>query len=445
MMKRTSRLLAYCAALTALMPVAGSGQSAQELEPQGAWAAQTEPSTIVLSWRAAPDVTLYHIYCASGTDPVRRIGSPASNTTRWILQVRPQMIGVEQRCEIEAQTSRGLSERVAFNPVVPERGGPAPTAPGVVTAKQTAPAEISVNWDAAPNATAYFIARAAGKEGYRIVCQLCPTTAEYIDRDVAPGMTYSYAVAAVTAGGTSRRANSAVITVDAEFGLASADDDSAPRDATPPATDVRDGTPRPRGSLTATPGGTPNPRGTSTSGTPGGTPNPRGTSTPRTPGGTPRGTSGTPGGTANPPSTTTTTNPTPEPEPPRPCVLEYQRADNMWAAIGRPDGPLGTERLTLQRGQRRAFVTDWQYEKLRNDGSNYYGSHGRVVTNAGQTEITLTIKGVVRKGDLPGTLMGNVAGAGAVYDNKPFLLAPGMTVQLKADLVEASCVLKGAK
>ena len=25
------------------------------------------------------------------------------------------------------------------------------------------------------------------------------------------------------------------------------------------------------------------------------------------------------------------------------CRIEYQRADNMWAAAGRPDGQLGTE------------------------------------------------------------------------------------------------------
>ncbi len=57
--------------------------------------------------------------------------------------------------------------------------------------------------------------------------------------------------------------------------------------------------------------------------------------------------------------------------------LDYWRADNMWAAFGRPDGDLGQETISLQPGQKRVFVTDWKYEKKRNDGTNYYGSHGR--------------------------------------------------------------------
>src|SRR3954447_17695445 len=65
------------------------------------------------------------------------------------------------------------------------------------------------------------------------------------------------------------------------------------------------------------------------------------------------------------------------------CVLEYQRADNMWAAFGRPDGALGKETITLAPGASRVFVTDWKYEKPRNDGTNFYGSHLRVARNTG--------------------------------------------------------------
>lgn len=63
------------------------------------------------------------------------------------------------------------------------------------------------------------------------------------------------------------------------------------------------------------------------------------------------------------------------------CMLEYQRADNMWAGPGRPDGSLGVESITLQPGEKKVFITDWRYEKLRNDGTNYYGSHLRIATN----------------------------------------------------------------
>lgn len=64
------------------------------------------------------------------------------------------------------------------------------------------------------------------------------------------------------------------------------------------------------------------------------------------------------------------------------ATLEYWRADNMWAAQGRPDGDLGKESLTIGIGQTRVFVTDWRYEKKRSDGTNDYGSHARRIRNA---------------------------------------------------------------
>ena len=37
--------------------------------------------------------------------------------------------------------------------------------------------------------------------------------------------------------------------------------------------------------------------------------------------------------------------------------LEYWRADNMWAAEGRPDGPLGKESISLPMGATQVFFT----------------------------------------------------------------------------------------
>ena len=71
------------------------------------------------------------------------------------------------------------------------------------------------------------------------------------------------------------------------------------------------------------------------------------------------------------------------------CSLDYQRADNMWAAFGRPDGNLGTENIALAAGNSRNFVTDWKYEKTRNDGTNFFGSHLRVVTNKGPLPVKI--------------------------------------------------------
>lgn len=419
----TAALAMMMTAAAAVAPLHAQNSAAEApAAPERLWAAQTSPTTIVLSWQAVTGATGYNLYCAAGDEEPRVIGRPASNATQWTLGVRPTMIDVAHRCALEAKTSRGLSERVAFNTVMPRRGGPAPQMPARVTAEQTAATEITVSWSEVPGATAYFIARSVAPAGYRVVCQLCPSTATYVDRDVTGGVQYSYSVAAITAGGTSRRVNSVALTSDAAFGLAVADSDSTgvattdgPNTGTPVAT--TGGNPgRNPGSTTT--GGRPRP-GT----TPGGTPNP-----PRT----------TTGGSTTP-TTTTTGTPEAAEETVRPCVLEYQRADNMWAAIGRPDGNLGTERLTLQPGQRRAFVTDWAYEKTRNDGSNYYGSHTRIVTNAGATPIVVQFKGTAKKESSVGIMTAQLQTDGS------FTLDPGEVVELKADLLEASCDMKGGR
>jgi len=75
------------------------------------------------------------------------------------------------------------------------------------------------------------------------------------------------------------------------------------------------------------------------------------------------------------------------------CVFEYRRADNMWANWGRPDGVLGTETITLQPGQKKTFLTDWSHEKLRNDGTTFYGSHLRRAVNRGTGPIQLKVRG----------------------------------------------------
>ena len=71
------------------------------------------------------------------------------------------------------------------------------------------------------------------------------------------------------------------------------------------------------------------------------------------------------------------------------CTLEYRRADNMWAPKGEPSPSLGTESLTLAKGTGKDFLTDWKYEKMRNDGTIYYGSHLRVATNRGTIPMRL--------------------------------------------------------
>ncbi|MBC7791047.1 MAG: hypothetical protein H7Z74_13960 [Anaerolineae bacterium] len=110
-----------------------------------------------------------------------------------------------------------------------------------------------------------------------------------------------------------------------------------------------------------------------------------------------------------------------ESEPQNACVLEYQRADNMWAPEGVPSGALGVENITVQAGQTRLFITDWQYEKKRNDGSNYYGSHLRLATGRGSPTRLHVKTG-------PGSL-----------DHKWVTLARGMRESFQGDLMEVNC------
>jgi hypothetical protein len=75
------------------------------------------------------------------------------------------------------------------------------------------------------------------------------------------------------------------------------------------------------------------------------------------------------------------------------CVFEYRRADNMWANWGRPEGPLGIESITLQPGQKKIFLTDWSHEKLRTDGTTFYGSHLRRAVNRGTGPVQFRVRG----------------------------------------------------
>ena len=114
------------------------------------------------------------------------------------------------------------------------------------------------------------------------------------------------------------------------------------------------------------------------------------------------------------------------------CALECRRADTMWDAWGRPDGNLGTESVAVSPDQRRVFNTDWRYEKQRNDGTTYYGSHLRVATNASPVVVRL----LVRTTDLTG--LENLVRTGTnTYWVSVF---PGATQQFKADLLEVGCI-----
>jgi len=120
------------------------------------------------------------------------------------------------------------------------------------------------------------------------------------------------------------------------------------------------------------------------------------------------------------------------------CVLEYQRADNMWAAFGRPDGNLGTETITLAPGASRVFVTDWKYEKTRNDGTNFYGSHLRVATNKG--DIPAQVEVVSATSAVQAMMGGILANVRPLAWNRALVSdAKSASRQYQADLAVVRC------
>ncbi|HKP16377.1 MAG TPA: hypothetical protein VJT85_09930 [Gemmatimonadaceae bacterium] len=135
-----------------------------------------------------------------------------------------------------------------------------------------------------------------------------------------------------------------------------------------------------------------------------------------------------------------------------PCVFEYRRADNMWANWGRPDGLIGTETITLQPGQKKVFVTDWSYEKQKNDGTNFYGSHLRRAVNRGAGPLQIKVRGpgsmfsfakvaaALVSTTLQPTVLGGTAGAFVklVLGSSP-TFQPGDSALFRHDLAEVSC------
>jgi hypothetical protein len=107
----------------------------------------------------------------------------------------------------------------------------------------------------------------------------------------------------------------------------------------------------------------------------------------------------------------------------------------MWADFGRPDGFLGVETISLGNGLAKVFVTDWAYEKQRNDGVNYYGSHLRVATNPGAGVVQLRLKNPAS------AMFGSIGAAVASKLGGPdwLIMKPGDRASFRDDLMEVHC------
>ncbi len=197
--------------LLALTLAPGGGSPQSFAPPSNLWAAQTSRTDISLSWKRAPGTIRYRLYQLEGTT-AKPIGT-AMASADWYVQ-RITKYGVPYRYAIEAVSENGtVSDRVAFNEVIPVDEPPAPlTAPSSVSATGAADGTVMVSWSPVAGATGYVIARAAVTGGSRVICRLCPPTARFVDTEAIPGAKQIYSVQAVSPHGPSRPTRSAEIT-----------------------------------------------------------------------------------------------------------------------------------------------------------------------------------------------------------------------------------------
>jgi hypothetical protein len=448
--------------LTASCVVAGAMPiGAQQPPTIRMWAAQTAPNQVTLAWEEIPGAVEYRIYAGdpdtASSPAARRPISTLSGSGRGGIITGMNRVSSGLYLEAVGRDRRRI-RKLAFNAVAPTKSAPVVAAPAEVTATAIGDAEITLSWTPVAGATAYMLGRAVSPGGYAMLCALCPTDPKYVDRDATPGAAHSYTVAAVFPNGLSPRTTSNLVTPGTVAGVA---DSTIPGGASQSTGGATTG----GGSATDTASHTVVPAPTKTWATVDGRPpgtawvvwtvsssvgvtgfilyrniNGGGWSQVRSFGTNVLGTLDSvpaaqfaagpvnvsyrvaatgAGGTVSAPSSVSpqvlVTPPsvaaTPGTGQPSTgvvvtssCKLDYQRADNMWAPLGKPVGNLGTESITLLDGQTKLFFTDWKYEKLRNDGTNYYGSHLRIATNAGarwlkvqiQTQLSsswVTIKG----------------------------------------------------
>lgn len=428
----------------------GSGGKEASADVQRKWAAQTSPTEIRLTWDEIPHAVMYRVSCVVGDAPARVLGTVSGNgrAARSALSFLSYMVraaGSEvYRCFVDPLDAKGRAgPRIEFNPVRPvSKAAISPTvpAPASVTATESGPGEITLEWDEVPGATAYYIGRSVFPEGIRVICHLCPTGGRYTDRDVRSGAKHVYVVSTITPGGVSRRTTSNAVTPGGGDSGEAGEKDSA-RDLSPKAaSQVRAASTVPGivdlswvgglraeayrilrqiGSGPAIQVGTVTTSGINRFrdrvGVAGAVVryaivamNPKGEALPVWSNEVQLAKSAATDTASTPPSPTART-----------CTLEYQRADNMWAALGRPDGGLGVETITVPAGETRLLHTDWKFEKRRNDGTNYYGSHLRIARNAGERPVQVGLS--VQGGHATRTLQ------------------PGQESQFKHDLAEVTC------
>ena len=190
------------------------GQEKNPSPPTEPWAAQTTLREITLVWGAAPGATEYRL---TGKDFKRSVGQ----ARRYVMPLQLRGSDTLLQYYVAAVDSKGrTSEKVPFNPVVPITVALSNKVlpPDSVSAAETSPGEITVNWSPVEGATAYFIGRVVAPSGQHTLCSLCSNATTYVDRDVKAGAEHSYSVAAFTPAGITKKTMSNRITPSGEKG-----------------------------------------------------------------------------------------------------------------------------------------------------------------------------------------------------------------------------------
>ena len=196
---------------------AQAGKEAVDSSLLNLWAAQTALKSIRVAWNHLPGIVGYTVSCEIGSKTSQIFGTMSADPAapkdlNGMPRRRSSIIpvnepGVEHRCFLQWRTDpKGpLSSRTPFNVVTPvasfdgER-----TPPSSVVARATGGGEITVTWDGTPGATAYNIGRSVAPDGFRLLCDLCPSTTTLVDKLAKAGAKHTYTVAPITPLGAAR-------------------------------------------------------------------------------------------------------------------------------------------------------------------------------------------------------------------------------------------------
>ena len=180
------------------------------------WAAQTGANQVTLAWDSVPGAYEYRIFAGS---PEALTGNlRARPSVAWLSgSGRSAIVSGIQRLTsdltlVATDRSGRVLQKKRFNRITRATAFAPVQPPDEVTAEASTATEVTVTWTPVPGATAYFIGRAAGPSGLRVLCTLCSTEARYVDHDVAPGIVHSYVVSAIFPSGMSQRAFSNQVT-----------------------------------------------------------------------------------------------------------------------------------------------------------------------------------------------------------------------------------------